>query len=223
MNEKEAEAQYEIISKMSLSEIVELLRRGCDNPVNSRNLREGDTVVYGGSFEDKVIKRRLEVVEKYQYNDGLSPDSKFMKLELDGAGPSFDCFIVRKIRKDHYVMEDEYEEKLKRMQYWMYRIRFVSNNRFKRVYLRDVVGDRTKMMRRIDRPTIVFNINTGKKWICDWMHPKEYGQDSSIKSPPLRRGTASMFSSSRQIVIITPNTISDKFLNWNSNPFEVKR
>jgi hypothetical protein len=214
MKEKEAEAQYEIISKMSFSEILELLGRGCDNPVYSRNLRQGDTAVYGGSFQAKSIKLRLGFVES------LPPVQP-----LDGMAPQFNFFIVSKIIEPpvsaHYGESDR-----KGIQYWMYRIRFVSDNLFKSIYTirgRAHGGIRANMMLKIDRPTIVFNVTTGDKWICDWKHPKEYGK-SGIKSPPLKyhSGSASIFDSS-QIVIITPNTLSDKFLNWNSNPFEVKR
>ena len=202
MNEKEAEAQYKIISKMSLSEIVKLLRRGCDNPISPRNLTEEDTVVYDKSsefrsgFRSEAIKQEVTQINRLHKGVG--------KALVEHEVKTLSFFMVRRIREAD-------EGRAKKMSYWMFHIKFVGNQLFND--LSALTWD------KIDRPTIIFNVNTGDKRICDWNHPCR----SFAASLKLHSGSSSIFKAPNKIVIITPTTISDKFLNWNSNPFEVKR
>ncbi len=226
MKEKEAKAHYEIISKLSFSEVVELITRGCDNPINSRNLEQGDTIAYAGGFGIGPIERVVTAI------------TDATRLDLTRLSQSLSCFIVRKII-ELPVREQYGESERKEIKYWMYRIRFVGDALFKELYREEglidelpeegalglhLVRKRRDMLDNLDRPTIVFNVKTGDKWICDWMHPKLAFRNRII-SPPLKfhDGSGSVFDKS-QIVILNPIILNHYFLNWNKeNPWEVKR
>ena len=224
MKEKEVKAQYEIISKMSFSEILELITRGCDYPIYSRNLKQGDTIVYVSSPGSKGFGSWPIESVVTPIKGGLG----------DGATKELSFFIVSKITEpsalSNYIADIEGNLPIsdrKEMQYWMYQIRFVGDALFKELYTLEAtaenVSKRMIMIDKIDRPTIVFNVITGDRWICDRKHPK-YGSKGIGYFPPLKfhSGNHSVFDNI-QIVIVNPIILSHYFLNWNSNPFEVKR
>ena len=203
--ENEAKVQYGMISKLSFSQILDLISSGCENPISPNTLKQGDTIVYAEGFDIRSIEGVLNGVE-----GGLG-DRTVRQLSL---------FIVSNIKLD------DYREDKKEIQYMMYHIKFVGDKLFKELYADGMdlkEYNRRATLERIDRPTIVFNVITGEKWICDWTHPR-YGYDF-VKMPPLKfhSGSSAVFGVS-PIAILNPPTLSDNFLNWLSvNPFEVKQ
>lgn len=201
--EKRAEAQYEKISKLSFSQILDLIRSECENPSYSGNLKQGDTVVYADGFIVGRIERQLNALE-----GGL----------IDRTVRQLSLFIVSDITESG--IDGDYPH----MRYWMYQIKFVGDKLFKEVYGRNPQEHNLKaVLDRIERPTIVFNVKTGEKWICDWNHPQFlHGNEYA---PPLKHhsGSGAIFQAN-QIVILNSNILIDNFINWLSvNPFEVKQ
>jgi hypothetical protein len=204
--ENEAKVQYGIISKLSFSQILDMISSGCENPISPYTLKQGDTVVYAEGFDIRRIEGVLNGVE-----GGLG-DRTVRQLSL---------FIVSNIKLGADGVANG-------MQYMMYHIKFVGDTLFKELYashdplLKEY--NKRAMLERIDRPTIVFNVITGEKWICDWTHPR-YSEGGLVKMPEIKfhTGSSAVFGVS-QIVILNPPTLSDDFLNWlNVNPFEVKQ
>ncbi len=202
MKENEAMLQYQMISKMSFPQILDLIRSGYKNPIPSRRVKQGDTIIYHQSFDVASIGRMLNAVE-----GGLGDRTV---RQLSG-------FIVSGFTKPGNMLE---------MQYWMYHIKFVGDTLFKEVYTgTETSGNIFKkkaMLERIDRPTIVFNVITGEKWICDWTHPRYSG--GIVKMPEIKfhSGSGGVWNVSK-IALLNPLLLSNNFLNWLSiNPFEVK-
>lgn len=200
----EAILQYRIISKMSFSQILELIRSGYKNPISPSRLKEGDTILYHQSFNVAQFGRLLNAIE-----GGLD----------DGSVRQLSLFIASSfIRRGTTTKGME-------MQYWMYHIKFVGDKLFKELYADGMdlkEYNQKAMLERIDRPTIVFNVITGEKWICDWTHPRY--SEGIVKMPEIKfhSGSSGVFNVSK-ITILNPYLLSNNFLNWLSvNPFEVK-
>ena len=193
-----AKVQYKRISKMSYSEIVQLLTRGLDNPIYSRNLTQEDTVLYAGGFGIWPIEQALKNINEQRV--------------VESGSKTVSGFMVSKI-----IESDEEEDMVKMMEYWMYYIKFAGDVLFK-----ELERGEAEEVNKLDRPTIVFNVKTGDKWICDWKHPALTTAGNEI-APSLKyhTGSSSVFDKS-QIVILKPFEYQN-FINWNSNPFEVKQ
>ena len=198
----EAIHQYQIISKMSFSQILDLIRNGYKNPTSPSRLRKGDTVLYHESFNVERLGRLLNAIER-----GLD----------DRTGRKLSLFIASSFIPMKRLQPE--------MQYWMYHINFVGDTLFKELYASPPSSSihQIAMLERIDRPTIVFNVITGEKWICDWMHPKM--AEDVKKEPELKwhSGSGGVFNVSK-IAILNPHILYGNFLNWiNENPLEVKQ
>ena len=212
LNEDEAILQYRIISKMSFPQILDLIRSGYKNPIPPSRLKEGDTVLYHQSFNVAQFGRLLNAVE-----EGLD-DGSVRQLSLFIAS----SFIRKgRPRQGTFTVLTEDTE----MQYWMYHIKFVGDKLFKELYADGMdlkEYNQKAMLERIDRPTIVFNVITGEKWICDWTHPRYSGGIVKMPGIKFHSGSSGVFNVSK-ITILNPYLLSDNLLNWLSvNPFEVK-
>ncbi len=211
LNEDEAILQYRIISKMSFPQILDLIRRGYKNPIHPSRLKEGDTILYHQSFNVAQFGRLLNAIE------GGLDDGSVRQLSLFiASGFTFG----REKKKGRGTTTEGME-----MQYWMYHIKFVGDKLFKELYADGMdlkEYNQKAMLERIDRPTIVFNVITGEKWICDWTHPRYSGGIVKMPGIKFHSGSSGVFNVSK-ITILNPYLLSDNFLNWLSvNPFEVK-
>jgi len=204
--EKQAAAQYEIISKLSLSEVLDSMSRGYENPISPKSIKQGDTILYAQGFGRARIERYLKTMLRW-------------KKRGKNVNKKLSLFIVGEI----YESDDSEVNPL--IRYWMYEIKFVSDTLFDDTKYNKY--GRTVFLKRIDRPTIVFNVDTGKKWICDWRNPQViYHEEggSTVIAPPLHfhSGSHAIFTKD-EIVILNLNILSDNFINWlNVNPLEVK-
>ncbi len=214
--EKEVADQYGIISKMSFSEILELLINGCDNPIHIRTLEQGDTIVYSEGFSLSSVWATVDSVRIARQFKGTNGSFPLLSKQV-----SFFTVSYLNDKNKHGGLRDE-------MKYWMYHIKFVGDRLFKELYTDEAEFDyheeanysRRMMLDKIDRPTIVFNIQTGDKWICDWNHPKVYNNRTLSPRLKFHSGSASVFEHSKIVIL---NQFEYKnFINWNSNPFEVK-